>query len=202
MNVRLAVHLLISIVLGLGLVFTGLAVGGPALAVLGFVLWFLLEQLIKALLPTPFHPGVEGAQTTSAVYRGWAARVLARTGLARTRTVEADAAHLAAGVRLCMLSFGLRDGSQTLGHLLLQRSPEGGTMLAWRARGKGKTPQPVDASQARIQRGREQQNPGQARMGFTVSMQLGTDSYWLRSHDAELLDLVLGREADAASPVV
>ncbi|WP_344447772.1 hypothetical protein, partial [Kitasatospora nipponensis] len=72
MNIRLAVHLLLSIVVALAMVFTGLALGGPLVALLAFGLWFLIEALFKALLPASFLPGVEGAQLTSAAYRGWA----------------------------------------------------------------------------------------------------------------------------------
>ncbi|GAA4985384.1 hypothetical protein [Kitasatospora paranensis] len=195
MNVRLAVHLLVSLVLALVLVLTGLALGGPLLAFLGFVLWFLLEALIKALLPPSFHPGIEGAQTTSAVYRGWAARLVAGTALGKGRTVAGDAARLAAGVRLCLLSFGVRDGSQTLGYLLLQRTPDGATAVAWRGRGKGQVIRPIVPATATFLPGREQQNASQARLGYRTPVQFGEDTYWLRDHDAELAQLVLATES-------
>ncbi len=191
MNIRLAVHLLVSIAFALALVFGGYALGGPLLALPGFALWFVLEQLVKALLPAPFQPGVEGAQPTSSLYRGWAAGLVASAGLAGSRTPQADAARLKAGVRLCLLSFGLRDGSQTTGHLLLQPSPANGVTLAWRGRGAGQRIQPINPPLAVFPEGRQQQNTVQARLGFTVPLQLGPDSYWLRRHDAELLKLVL-----------
>jgi hypothetical protein len=202
-NVRLVVHLIVSLVLALVLVFTGLALGGPLLALLGFLLWFVLEALIKALLPHSFHPGIEGAQTTSAVYRGWAAKLVAGTALGKGRTVEGDAARLAAGVRLCMLSFGVRDGSQTLGYLLLQRTPDGATAVAWRGRGKGQVIRPIVPATVTFHPGREQQNASQARLGYRTAVQFGEDTYWLRGHDAELVRLVLGPESVSgpAAPV-
>ncbi|GAA4878047.1 hypothetical protein [Kitasatospora terrestris] len=202
MNVRLAVHLIASTALALALVFTGLALGGPGLALLGFVLWFLVEAVIKALLPHSFHPGVEGAQPTSAVYRGWAAKLVAGTALGRTRTVEGDAARLAAGTRLCTLSFGVRDGSQTLGNLLLQRTPDGTTALAWRGRGKDVGIHPIVPPTPVLHAGRNQQNATQARLGYRTALQFGQDTYWLRDHDAALLKAVLTPAAPGgAGPV-
>ncbi|BFV59993.1 hypothetical protein KCMC57_up50970 [Kitasatospora sp. CMC57] len=199
MNVRLAVHLVVSIALALGLVFTGFALGGPLVALLAFGLWFLIEALFKALLPASFLPGVEGAELTSAAYRGWAPKLVGGLGLAKARTPEADAARLAAGVRLCTVTFGLRNGSQLLGHLLLQRAPEGEALIAWRGRGKGQAVQPIAAAEMVVRSGQQQQNAVQARMGYTVSVQFGPDSYWLRPHDAELLKLVRGHETAPAA---
>ncbi|MFG2821577.1 hypothetical protein ACGFX4_19365 [Kitasatospora sp. NPDC048365] len=199
MNVRLAVHLIASIALALALVFTGLALGGPGLGLLGFVLWFLLEALIKALLPQSFHPGVEGAQPTSAVYRGWAAKLVAGTALGRTRTAEGDAARLAAGTRLCMLSFGVRNGSQTLGYLLLQRTPDGTTALAWRGRGKDTGIHPIVPPTPTFHAGQNQQNATQARLGYRTALRFGPDTYWLRDHDAALLKTVLTPSAEATT---
>ncbi|MFF4341477.1 hypothetical protein ACFY00_16265 [Kitasatospora sp. NPDC001540] len=198
MNARLTVHLVVSLVLALVLVFTGAAIGGPALALLGLVLWYVLESLVKALLPPAFLPGVEDAQATSAVYRGWAAKLVAGTAPARTRTPAGDAARLAAGVPLCMLSFGVHDGSQTMGHLLLRRTPDGGTALAWRGRGKNAGTRPIDPPVPTFRPGREQLNPTQARLGYTSSVQFGGDTYWLRGHDAELLQLLLAPKTSGA----
>lgn len=200
MNVRLAVHLIASIALGLALVFTGYALGGPVVGLLGLVLWFLLETLVKSLLPHSFLPGVEDAHATSAVYRGWASELVAGTALGRARTVEADAARLAAGVRLCTTTFAVRDGSQILGHLLLQRTPDGTASLAWRGRGKDQQVRPISPATPVLRPGREQQNPAQARMGYRTAVQFGPDVYWLRDHDAELLKLVLAPSSTSTDP--
>ncbi|GJF32116.1 hypothetical protein KNE206_48160 [Kitasatospora sp. NE20-6] len=201
MNVRLAVHLCVSIALALVLVFTGLAVGGPLLGLAGFVVWYLLEALVKALLPTSFQPGVEGAQATSAVYRGWAAKLVAATGLAGARTPEADAARVASGIRLCMPAFGTRGGSQTLGYLLLQRTPDGGTAVAWRGRGKGQQIQPLADGTAAFPQGLVQQNATQARIGYSHPVELDGGTYWLFGHNAALLKLLVGHQGEPAAPV-
>lgn len=201
MNVSLRVHLVVSIALGLALTLGGLALGGPAMAAAGFVLWLLLEQLIRAMLPVSIYPAVAGTQATSAVYRGWAAKLAGRLGFARSRTVQADAARLRDGVPLHMLSFGTREGSQTLGYLLLQQSSDGQVTFAWRARGKAQQVQPIDAGVVTTYPGRKQQNAVQVRAGFLVSIGLGEDSYWLRNHDAALLRVLFRDETEVARPV-
>lgn len=192
MNVRLAVHLVISITVALPLVFVGLNLAGPFGAALGFVVWFLLEQLIKALVPTSFHARVAGAQVTAAVYRGWAARLIARTPLAGRRTPAVDAARLAEGYRLGTLTYRLSDANHSLGYLLMQKSPEGTPMLAWRPRGKNATALPIDRSAAtHIFTEHRQHNSAMNRFGYTEPVQLGQDLYCLRPHDLALLNLFL-----------
>ncbi|PKT70265.1 hypothetical protein CW362_25145 [Streptomyces populi] len=203
MNVRLQIHLLTTIAIGLGLFFSGQALGGMPLGLLGLVIFFfVLEPLIRALLPASFLPAPQGAQATCALYRGWAAELTARLGLGASRTVEADAARLRRGTRLSMLSYGLRDGSQTLGHVLLRQSSNGEISLAWRKRGKSGTDQPISLQgPVAAMRERRQQNAAQARTGFTVAVDLGTGSYWLRHHDAALLQLLLGDGTSVTSAV-
>jgi hypothetical protein len=201
-NVRSAVYPVISTALGLALTLTGLALGGPALAAAGFVLWLLLDQLIRAMLPVSIFPrAIEGALATSAVYRGWAAKLVGGLGFAKARTVEADVARLRKGVRLRTLSYGIRDGSQVLGFLLLQPSSDGQVTLGWRGRGEGQQVQPIDAGKVTVYQGRRQPNAVQARAGFIVSIGLGGDSYWLRTHDAELLRQLFSTATEVARPV-
>jgi hypothetical protein len=101
-----------------------------------------------------------------------------------------------------MVSYGLRDGSQTLGYVLLHQSSNGEVWLAWRKRGKGGTGQPITLQgPVAARRERQQQNAAQARMGFTAAVDLGTESYWLRPHDAALLQLLLGNGASVTSEV-
>ncbi|MEV8563533.1 hypothetical protein AB0478_45615 [Streptomyces sp. NPDC051917] len=202
-NVRLLIHLLVSIAIALGLLFTGQALGGIPLGLLGLVVFFfVLDPLIRSLLPASFFPAPRGAQATSALYRGWAAKLTARLGRGASRTVEADAARFRRGVRLSMLSYGLRDGSQTLGHLLLHQSSNGEVQLAWRNRGKGGTDQPISLQDPVVARQeRPQKNAAQARMGYTAAVDLGTDSYWLRPHDAALLQFLLGNGASVTADV-
>ncbi|MFD5521550.1 hypothetical protein [Streptomyces sp. NPDC127066] len=203
MNVRTQIHLLILFAVGFGLFFGGLTLGGAPLGLLGFVIFFfVLQPLIWALLPVSFLMAPKGAQATCALYRGWAAKLTVRLGLGASRTVEADAARLRQGVRLSMLSLGLRDGSQTLGHVLLHQSSDGEVRLAWRKRGKGGTDQPINLQgPVAARRERQQQNGTQARMGYTVAVDLGTESYWLRPHDAALLELLLGNGASVTTDV-
>jgi hypothetical protein len=201
MNVRLAVHLAISLAVGLTLVFVGLT-QGPLGGLVGMFVWFFLENLIRALLPASFLPSAPGTQATSAMYRGWGARVVAALGLYRSRGAAGDAARLAAGVRLGLVSYGNRDGSQTMGHLVLQGQPDGTAAVAWRNRGKQFSEQPIEGPLAlTVRQGREQQNSTQARMGFTVSVELGGSSYWVRPSDAELLGLVLPVQAAPTAQV-
>ncbi len=201
MKVPVMAHLVVSIALGLALTLGGLALGGPLLAVAGFVLWLLLEQLIRAMLPVSIYPSVADSQPTSSVYRGWAAKLAGGLGFAKARTVQADAARFRNGVRLRMLSSGIRDGSQTLGYLLLQQSSNGQIALAWRGRGRGQHVQPIDARAVTVHQERKQRNGVQARAGFVVSVELGGDSYWLRTHDAALLRLLFGDAVEVARPV-
>ncbi|MFC1413706.1 hypothetical protein ACEZCY_31600 [Streptacidiphilus sp. N1-12] len=200
MNIRLAVHLAISMVLGLALALYGLFLAGPFGALLGLVLWFFVENLVKALLPVSYLSSAPGAQATSAMYRGWAPRLFASLGLYRSRNAAGDAARLAAGVRLGVLTFGNHDGSQTLGYLVLRRQQDGQTGAAWRRRGKQFSDRPIKGPLVpAVRPGREQQNSMQARMGFTVSVELGGSSYWVRSSDAELLGLVFPAASAPAS---
>ncbi|MGW4697190.1 hypothetical protein ACWEO1_32950 [Kitasatospora cineracea] len=199
MNARLMVHLIVSLAVALTLVFAGAAIGGPALGLLGLVVWYVLESLVKALLPVAYQPGVAGAQSTSAVYRGWAAKLVAGTALARARTPQGDADRLAAGVRLCMVTYGVRDGSQSLGYLLLERTPDGGTAVAWHGRGKNAGTRPITPAVPAFRPGREQQNAAQARLGYTSSVQFGQDTYWLQPHNTELLQLALAPQGAAAA---
>jgi hypothetical protein len=194
---------LTEIAAALGLFFTVQAQGGTLLGMLSLVIFFsVIDPMIRALLPTSFFPAPRGAQATSALRRGWAAKLAARLGLGASRTVEADAARLRQGVRLAMLSHGLRDGSQTLGCVLLHQSSSGEVSLAWRKRGKGATDQAINLQgPVAVRRERQQQNAAQARMGFTAAVDLGTDSYWLRPHGAALLQLFLGNGASVASDV-
>jgi hypothetical protein len=201
LTLRSAVYPTISLALGLALTLTGLALGGPALAAAGFVLWLLLDQLIRALLPVSIFPrAIEGALATSAAYRGWAAKLVGGLGFAKARTVQADVARLRKGVPLRTLSYGVRDGSQTLGYLLLQPSSDGQVTLGWRGRGKGQRVQPIGAGKVVIYQRRKQPNGIQARAGFVVSIGLGGDSYWLRTHDAEILRQLFQTEAAVARP--
>jgi len=199
MKARLKVHLAVSLALALTLVFTGLAIGGPPLGVLALVVWFVLESLIKALLPPSYLPGIAGAEGTSAAYRGWAAKLVAGTALAQKRTPQADAARLASGVRLSMVVFGVRGGSQTLGYLLLQRTPDGSTAVAWHGRGKDAQAEPITPATPTFRPDSKQQNPTQARLGYTLSVQFGPDIYWLQAHNAELLRLALAPQGTAAT---
>ncbi|MEW2130646.1 hypothetical protein [Streptomyces sp. NPDC005435] len=187
-------------VLPLGFFYTALLMGRTALGLLGMlVFYFVLHPVIRALLPASFLPAPRGAQATSALYRGWAAKPMAGLGLGASRTVEADAARLRRGVRLSILSYGLRDGSQVLGHLLLRQSPHGGVELAWRDRAKGATDQPIHFhGPLDLPYERHQQNVTQARLGYTAAVDLATDSYWVRPHDAALLQLVLGNSTPAS----
>ncbi|MFE5137714.1 hypothetical protein ACFRDV_08545 [Streptomyces fagopyri] len=191
---------MITIAIGLGLLFTGLESGGMPLGLLYLLIFFIvLDPLVRALLPASFLPAPRGAQATCASYRGWAGKLVNRFGLKASRTVEADAERLRRGARLGMLSYGVRDGSQTLGHVLLHQSPEGEVGLAWRKRGKGGTDQPIDLQvPVAVRHERRQQNAAQARMGFTAAVDLGAEIYWLRPHDAALLQLLLGDGASVA----
>ncbi len=201
MNVRLAVHLTVSTVIAIALVFTGLNLWGPLGALLAMIVWYFLEQAIKALLPVSFLSSVPGTQATSAMYRDWASRLVASLGMYPSRTPAGDLARLGSGIRLGMLSHANRDGSQVLGFLVLARTGETTTSVAWRRRGKQYTEQPIDSSHGvTVHQSREQQNPVQARFGFTTSVGLGGDTYWVRPQDAELLALVLRPAEAAAAP--
>ncbi|MET7981348.1 hypothetical protein [Streptomyces sp. NPDC005281] len=203
MNVRLQIQFLLTIAISLGLFFTGQALGGMPLGLLGLVIFFfVLEPLLRALLPASFLPAPQGTQATSALNRGWVGKLVTRLGLRASRTVEADAERLRRGARLSMLSHGVRDGSQTLGYVLLHQSPEGEVRLAWRKRGKGGIDQPINLQgPVAVRHERQQQNAVQARMGFTAAVDLGNEPYWLRPHDAALLQFLLGNGASVAPKV-
>ncbi|MBJ7904831.1 hypothetical protein ACWDO7_20610 [Streptomyces sp. NPDC003656] len=200
MNVRLLMQFVVVMAITLGLFFGGLAEGGMMLGLLGMVFaFFVLVPLVQALFPPSFFPAPRGAQATCALYRGWGAKLAIRLGRGPSRTVRADAERLRRGVRLSMLAYGMRDGSQTLGYLLLDQSADGAVRVAWRKRGKGAVDQPVQLRSAVVVRPeREQQNGVQARMGYTAAVDLGEASYWLRPHDAALLQLVLANSAPVA----
>lgn len=190
----------VMMAIALGLFFAGMAEGGMMLGLLGMVFsLFVLVPLVQALFPPSFFPAPRGAQATCALYRGWAAKVALRLGTGPSRTVQADAVRLRTGVRLSMLTYGLRDGSQTLGHLLLDQSGDGTVRLAWRGRKKGAADEPINVQWPVVVRPeRQQQNAVQARMGYTAAVDLGDASYWLRPHDAALLQLVLANGAPVA----
>ncbi|MFC8719027.1 hypothetical protein [Kitasatospora sp. NPDC057198] len=201
MNVRFVVHLVGTLALVLVLTFGGFVLGGPLVGRIGLVLWLVLASAVRALLPPAYHYGTAGAEPTSATYRGWAAKLVARTPLGRNRTPEDDLARLAAGVRLCLFGFALRAGNETHGHLLLQRTPDGGTEVSWQGRRKdgGPRPAPISPAVPLFRPGREQLNASQARYGYTSSVQFGRDTYWLRGHDAEVIRLALGTPPATAS---
>ncbi|MFD8808885.1 hypothetical protein [Streptomyces sp. NPDC059597] len=200
MNVRLLMQFVVMMATALGLFFAGMAEGGMMLGLLGLLFFFfVLDPLVRALLPPSFFPAPRGAQATCALYRGWGAKLAIGLGMGPSRTVQADAARLRRGVRLSMYAYGLREGSQTLGHLLVDQAPDGTVRLAWRKRGKGTVDQPIQLRSTVVVRPeREQQNAAQARMKFTAAVDLGDASYWLRPHDAALLQLVLANGAPVA----
>ncbi|MEU4151607.1 hypothetical protein [Streptomyces sp. NPDC026659] len=203
MNVRLVMQFVVMMAIALGLFFAGLAEGGMMLGLLGLVFFFfVLDPLVRALLPPSFFPAPRGAQATCALYRGWGAKLALRLGMGPSRTVQADAVRLRTGVRLSMFAYGLRDGSQTLGNLLLDQAADGTVRLAWRRRGKGAVDEPISLEwPPAVHPERQQQNAAQARMKFTAAVDLDNASYWLRPHDAALLQLVLGNGASVAPHV-
>ncbi|MGW4803393.1 hypothetical protein [Kitasatospora sp. NPDC004272] len=191
MNVRFVVHLVGTLTLVLALTFGGFAIGGPLVGRLGLVLWVVVASLVRAVLPPSYHYGVAGAETTSATYRGWAAGLVARTALGRNRTPEGDQLRLAAGVRLCLFGFAVRGGHETRGHLLLQRTPDGGTEVSWQGRKEGAA-QPITPAVPAFTPGGAVLNPAHARIGYASPVRFGRDTYWLRAHDADVIRLALG----------